>query len=195
LALGLYPQGWSLSPDTVVTIPPRELGRCTWPAPPHPGTEIFVTENPSVVTAAADLVATALYTGCPIRLLCTVGTPSAREIEAVARLASAGWRVAVRADFDEAGLAHVDAMLKGIPTARPWRMGTQDYLASLADAGPANQVRLRERALPATPWDPDLQRAMSEHGLAAYEETVIDLLLEDLTFDGPGSPGARSGDR
>lgn len=183
LALGLHPHGWSLPPDTVVTIPPRELSRCAWPTPPHPGIEVFVTENPSVVTAAADLAATTSCNGRPVRLLCTVGTPSAREIEAIARLAAAGWRVAVRADFDEAGLAHVDALLRGVPTARPWRMGARDYLASLAEAGAATQVTLRDRALPGTPWDPALQHAMSERGLAAYEETLIDCLLEDLTGD------------
>lgn len=150
-----------------------------WPVPPHPGSKIFVTENPSVVTAA-DLVATASNGGRQIRLLCTVGTPSAREIEAVARLAAAGWQIAVRADFDEAGLAHVDALLRGVPAARPWRMGARDYLASLADANAADQVALRATVLPDTDWDPALRQAMSERGLAAYEETLIDLLLEDL---------------
>ncbi|WP_432994955.1 TIGR02679 domain-containing protein [Dactylosporangium sp. CA-233914] len=59
LALGIHPAGWSLPPGTVVTLPPRELARCAWPAPPGRDTWVFVTENPSVVTAAADQVAAA----------------------------------------------------------------------------------------------------------------------------------------
>ncbi len=183
LALGIYPERWSLPPDTAVTIPPRELGRCSWPTPPHPNACIYVTENPSVVTAAADLAETLPVEQPTIRLLCTVGTPSVREIDAIARLAAVGWRVAVRADFDEAGLQHVDAVLRSVTTARPWRMGVADYLASLADTSPADHARLRGRTIPATPWDPQLQHAMSERGLAAYEETLIDLLLDDLTVE------------
>ncbi len=183
LALGIYPARWSLPPDTALTIPPRELSRCSWPAPPHPNASVYVTENPSVVTAAAELAETLSVTQHTVRLLCTVGTPSAREIDAIARLAAAGWRVAVRADFDEAGLQHVDAVLKAVTTARPWRMDAADYLASLAGTSSTDHARLRGRTIPATPWDPQLQRAMSERGLAAYEETLIDVLLNDLTVE------------
>jgi uncharacterized protein (TIGR02679 family) len=183
LALGIYPARWSLPADTAVTIPPRELSRCRWPTPPHPNACVYVTENPSVVAAAADLAEMLPVTQPTIRLLCTVGTPSAREIDAIARLATTGWRVAVRADFDEAGLQHVDAMLKAVATARPWRMGATDYLASLAGTSSADQARLRGRTIPATPWDPQLQLTMSERGLAAYEETLIDVLLDGLTVE------------
>jgi uncharacterized protein (TIGR02679 family) len=180
LALGIYPAGWTLPPDATVTLPPRELARCAWPAPPRPHAPVFVTENPSVVTAAADLVAASTGQRRPVRLLCTVGTPSAREIDAAARLAAAGWQVAVRADFDLAGLQHVDSMLTGVPGARPWRMGATDYLDSLASTPADDGVRLDGGTLPATPWDPQLGRVMTERGLAAYEESLIDALLEDL---------------
>jgi uncharacterized protein (TIGR02679 family) len=179
LALGIHPAGWSLPPGVVVTVPPRELARCGWPAPPHRGARVYVTENPSVVTAAAELAA-ADPAAATVRLLCTVGTPSAGEIEAIARLAACGWQLLVRADFDEAGLQHVAALLAGVPSAWPWRMGAVDYEASLADTF-AQNVPLSGRPLPATPWDPQLQRVMSGRGLAAYEETLIDTLLRDMT--------------
>jgi uncharacterized protein (TIGR02679 family) len=185
LALGIYPAGWSLPPDAVVTLPPRELARCTWPAPPGPGVSVFVTENPSVVTAAADAV-TALDTAArPIRLLCTVGTPSALEIEAIARLADTGWQIAARADFDQAGLQHVASLLRGVPAARPWRMGAADYLASLATEPADDRIRLRADTLPATPWDPALGLVMRERGVAAFEESLIDVLLADLIAGEP----------
>src|SRR5262249_32375052 len=53
LALGIHPVGWSLPSATVVTVPPYELARCNWPPPSEPDRWVFVTENPSVVKAAA----------------------------------------------------------------------------------------------------------------------------------------------
>ncbi|GAB7046574.1 DUF2399 domain-containing protein [Catenuloplanes indicus] len=174
LTLGVHPTGWSLPTAAVVTIPPRELVTCTWPAPPRPDSCVFITENPSVVSAAADL----RHPG--IRLLCTVGTPSAREIAAVARLADVGWQIAVRADFDTAGLHHVRAALDGVPGARPWRMDAETYLTSLARSPEAIDLQLSERELPLTPWDPSLRRAMTDSRRPAYEEALIETLLEDL---------------
>ncbi|GAA0506551.1 hypothetical protein Ade02nite_95440 [Paractinoplanes deccanensis] len=174
LALGIHPAGWSLPVGTVVTIPPRELARCAWPEAPQSGVRVFVTENPSVVTAAADL-----SNGAPVRLLCTVGTPSALEIDAIGGLADAGWEVAVRADFDQAGLQHVASLLAGIPSAVPWRMKAADYLSSLTSPT-HGRTRLDTAALPATAWDPDLHEVMIESGYAAYEESLIDQLMDDL---------------
>ncbi|MBO4161221.1 DUF2399 domain-containing protein [Micromonospora antibiotica] len=184
LALGIHPDGWTLPNGAVVTLPPRELARCAWPKPPFRGAPVFVTENPSVVTAAADLLATA-GRARQFRLLCTVGTPSAAEINAVARLAGTGWQVHVRADFDRAGLQHVAALLDGIPSARPWRMTAADYRESLAEIPADDRIRLQTEPLPQTPWDPDLRRLMVEQQVAAYEESLIDVLLTDLTAESP----------
>jgi hypothetical protein len=85
----------------------------------------------------------------------------------------------VRADFDEAGLGHVCALLDGVPGSVPWRMGAEDYLKSLASANDAPQS-LKGSKLPGTPWDPQLRIAMAEKGLAAFEETLLPELLEDL---------------
>jgi uncharacterized protein (TIGR02679 family) len=188
LALGIYPAGWALPAHAVVTIPPREIARCAWAPPNRYGSRVFVTENPSVVTAAADRAEQPSTTPGTIKLLCTVGTPSASEIDAIARLAHAGWQVLVRADFDEAGLNHVNALLNGVPTAQPWRMSADDYLASLTDLPPADQAGLRGRTLPETPWDPELRHAMNHRGVPAYEETLIDRLLDDLTDDPQTGP-------
>lgn len=136
-----------------------------------------------MATAAADLSSD----HANVRLLCTSGTPAASEIAAIGRVAGAGWRVAVRADFDQAGLAHVAALLKGVPGAVPWRMGLDDYLASLAAA--RDQVEAINRTgLPPTPWDPRLSLAMREQGIAAYEETLLPRLLDDLRCGLPQEP-------
>jgi hypothetical protein len=106
-SVGCWPRvctrtGWSMPPGVVVAVVPRELGRCDWPVPPHPAARVYATENPSVVTVAAEITATGPGSA-EVRLLCTVGTPSAGGIEAITRLAEAGWRLLVRAGFDEVG--------------------------------------------------------------------------------------------
>lgn len=175
LALGIQPAGWSLPADAVVTIPPRELDRSKWSVPPNGETWVFVTENPSVVAAAAQIAGD--HRDVPVRLLCTVGTPSALEVAAVRALADAGWRVAVRADFDLAGLGHVRAVLDACPDAIPWRMHAEDYLAS-------NPTLVKDHSIPVTkldtPWDPQLATAMTETRAPGFEEALLPQLLVDL---------------
>ena len=173
--IGILPSGWSVPRDCVVTLPPRTLARCAWP--PGAGSWVFVTENPSVTSAAAELAAT----GAEVRLICTSGTPSPGEIDAIARLPVAGWRVAVRADFDPAGLGHVTAILSATADARPWRMRTSDYLESVTGEPTATTLD----AVPETGWDPTLAAAMREQRRPAYEEALLPKLLEDLCLGKP----------
>lgn len=184
ICLGLQPLGWSLPPDAVVTVPPRELARTPWPPPPVRGSWVFVTENPSVLAAAHQLV-TAADGRDPahrVRLLCTAGTPSDLEAGGVAGLVRAGWRVAVRADFDRAGLAHVRTLLAAAPAAVPWRMGAADYLQCPVTGATGLVVDGAE-----SPWDPELARAMTSRGGRAYEEDLLDVLLADLLAGQPSS--------
>jgi uncharacterized protein (TIGR02679 family) len=182
VAVGILPVGWSVPPGATVTLPPRVLNTCEWPRPDAAGSWVFVTENPSIASAAADLAAS----GWGIRLLCTSGTPSAGEIAALGRLTLPGWRLAVRADFDASGLGHVAAILKAVPNAVPWRMGARDYVESLR--GAIQEEGALERILDA-PWDPQLSVIMRERGIAAYEESLLPLLLEDLQRGTPHNPG------
>jgi uncharacterized protein (TIGR02679 family) len=176
IAIGIHPDRWHLPPDAAVILPPRELARCRWPASPATPSWVFVTENPSVAAAAAGLAAT----GAPVRLLCTSGTPSALEAAAIARLSDAGWHVAVRADFDPAGITHVTALLHAAPAATPWRMGVSDYYESLSDGATVPLAQI-----PETPWEPGLAPAMRSRKLAAFEEALMPRLLADLRCGKP----------
>ncbi|MEV7869686.1 DUF2399 domain-containing protein [Streptomyces sp. NPDC088124] len=127
---------------------PWVLHRATRPAPQHSKDRwVFLTENPSVAAAALRNI------DGNVRLLCTVGTPSQTELDAVARLAATGWRVAVRADFDGAGLALVRAVLAAVPHAAVWRMTASDYIAGLHPA-PFEPGVLDSGSLGGTPWAP-----------------------------------------
>jgi len=183
--LGIHPAGWTVPPSATCTLPPRELSDVVWLPPPWPRAWVFVTENPSVLAAAADMAARVDGAAQNVRLVCTMGTPSAMEISAIAALATAGWRVAVRADFDPAGIRHVTALLQGVPNAVPWRMAATDYIASKPT------VRARG-ALPPTPWDPELNQAMSRAGAVAFEESLLPGILDDLQNGRPERNASRS---
>jgi uncharacterized protein (TIGR02679 family) len=178
IAIGIHPDGWHLPASATVTLPPRELARCHWPVSSAVPAWVFVTENPSVASAAAELTAS----GIALRLLCISGTPSALEVAAIGRLSDVGWRVAARADFDSAGIAHVAAVLNATPSARPWRMGASDYYESLNDGA---TVALAQ--VPDTPWEPDLASAMRRRRLATFEEAMMPVLLADLRRGKPPS--------
>ena len=166
--LGIAPVGWSVPPGEPATLPPRVLATCDWPR--GDGSVLFVTENPSVLGAATDIPGA--------RVVCTSGTPSRIEIDALGRLDGRGWRLLVRADFDDAGLNHVNAVLAAAPRAEPWRMDVADYLRGVKDTDIHSPLRVD--LLGSTPWDPGLATAMSLQGLAVYEEHYMDDLVADI---------------
>ncbi|MEV7108949.1 DUF2399 domain-containing protein [Streptomyces atroolivaceus] len=180
LSLGVHPDGWQVPARFPLVLPPATLTDVHWPAPPGEGSWVFVTENPSVTTAALELPP-----GVPVRLLCTVGTPSATELDTLARLADSGWNIAVRADFDASGIGHMRAALRAVPRARPWRMSADDYVRSLHPT-PFQPAALDTERLPETEWDPALRTVMCAAGRPAYEEALLDDLLNDIRSMRPG---------
>ncbi|MEU5036111.1 DUF2399 domain-containing protein [Streptomyces rubiginosohelvolus] len=174
LSLGVHPDGWQVPARFPLVLPPATLTDVHWPTPPHEGCWVFVTENPSVTTAALELPPTV-----PVRLLCTVGTPSPTELDALARLSDSGWNIAVRADFDTAGIGHTRAALRTVPRARPWRMNADDYIRSLHPT-PFQPATLDTERLAETAWDPALRTAMCAQGRPAYEEALLNDILDDI---------------
>jgi hypothetical protein len=96
-----------------------------------------------------------------------------------------GWRIAARADFDAAGLAHVTALLDAAPSAVPWRMDVAAYLLSL-DRAP-NALKITDTSSLSSPWCPALSTKMRTRGRAAYEETLHPELLHDLLMGSPAT--------
>jgi uncharacterized protein (TIGR02679 family) len=132
---------------------------------------IFVCENPAVLRAAAGELKD---TGAA--LVCTEGVPSAACHKLLGDAVRAGARLHWRADFDWAGL-RITADAVARHGARPWRMTAADYTAALSKgestplAGPPA----------ASPWDPELARAMNVSGSTVMEERLLPALLSDLT--------------
>jgi len=132
---------------------------------------IFVCENPAVLRAAAGE-----FEDTSAALVCTEGVPSAACHKLLGDAVRAGARLHWRADFDWAGL-RITAGAVARHGARPWRMTAADYTAALSEgestplAGPPA----------ASPWDPELARAMAESGSTVMEERLLPALLSDLT--------------
>ncbi|MFE9848551.1 DUF2399 domain-containing protein [Streptomyces sp. NPDC005576] len=61
---------------------------------------------------------------------------------------------------------------------RPWRYSADDYRAAITAAGPHRRPLTGVPA--SSPWDPDLARALAEHGVRVEEEAVWEALSADL---------------
>jgi uncharacterized protein (TIGR02679 family) len=128
--------------------------------------DLFVCENPNLVAIAADRLGAACAP-----LVCTDGMPSASQRTLLSQLAAHGARLHYHGDFDWPGIRIANFVLRS-HGARPWRMGSGDYIGK------------RGRALAGVPvqasWDLGLCAAMEAGGYALEEEAVATLLCEDL---------------
>jgi uncharacterized protein (TIGR02679 family) len=134
---------------------------------------VWVVENPSVLALALDRFGA----DCP-PLVCTSGWPSSAGVRLLELLRSAGADLLYHGDFDGEGL-RIAANVVARTGARPWRMGTADYLSAAGDGPPVGKVS------PA-PWDPDLAGHLMRHGRAVPEERVAAALLDEVARTGSG---------
>jgi uncharacterized protein (TIGR02679 family) len=132
--------------------------------------DVFVCENPNIVAIAADCLG-----GSCRPLVCTDGMPAAAQQALLLQLATAGARLRYHGDFDWAGLAIGNFVMREF-NAKPWRFGTADYLSGLTEHG----IALREKHRVMARWDDHLAGAMSERGVVVHEEAVVETLLIDL---------------
>jgi len=138
-------------------------------------TTVYVCENPTVVSAAAE----ALGERCA-PLVCTDGRPAIAVSGLLERAAAQGCRIRYHGDFDWLGVEMAaDAMRQY--GATPWRLGAVDYRRALSTVANAKQLQGRpHEAL----WDPELATEMRHRRLVVEEESVIADLLADLSRSG-----------
>ncbi|MEV3938269.1 TIGR02679 family protein [Glycomyces sp. NPDC049804] len=133
------------------------------------GTVVSVVENPSIMQAALDRFGDTVPP-----LICVSGRLHIAARILLRSLTESGAQLRYHGDFDPAGIS-IAADVVGNLGARPWHMGTADYLEALVP-GPVIDAAL----VPPTPWDVALQETMRRERFAVYEEAVIETLLEDL---------------
>ena len=153
---------------------PGDLRLCAGP--------VHITENPSVMALALRRFGPA----CP-PLVCTSGWPNSAAVHLLRLLADNGAALRYHGDFDGEGIRIAAYVLDKTPAA-PWRMTAADYRDALSRT---TSHGLSAGRLTTAPWDAALTAAMEEHGSAVLEETVADLLLDDLAAAGAPSHGTR----
>lgn len=131
---------------------------------------VSVVENPSVMQAALDRFGASVPP-----LVCVSGRLHVAARMLLRTLTAAGIEVRYHGDFDPTGVGIAADVVTNLG-ARPWRMGTEDYLEALAP-GPG----FDPAAVPVTPWDTALGEAMRREGTVVYEEAVVEILLDDLS--------------
>jgi uncharacterized protein (TIGR02679 family) len=175
--IGVAPVGMALKDGMVVVLPPRTLEMASWPAPELGGEDVFVTENPSILEAAAAAGIAGLQMVCTLGAVS--GSPGSEIKAALVAMGESGYRLHVRGDFDAFGLEHTNNLLRSVPGSVPWRMGTSDYLdATASGIGSPLSSKFPLDAI----WDKDLVVVMEERGLIGNEEALLDGLLEDLEW-------------
>lgn len=129
--------------------------------------DAWVFENPSVVALAL----ARFGDRCP-PIVCTSGWPSSAGILLLRSLSEAGTRLHYHGDFDGEGL-RIAANVVARTGALPWRMGSADYLAAVADGPPVGRVT-------DVPWDAELGGHLVRVGTTVPEERVAPALLDEL---------------
>ncbi|MES2534582.1 MAG: TIGR02679 family protein [Pseudomonadota bacterium] len=135
------------------------------------GRAVFICENPNVVAIAADVLG---ERSAP--LVCTDGMPAAAQRALLTQLVAAGARLHYHGDFDWSGLRIGNLVMREF-NAQPWRFGAHDYLAAVAAA--ADRHPLGAGKVDAD-WDQSLAAAMHACDRAIEEESVVDVLLQQL---------------
>lgn len=133
--------------------------------------ELYVCENPAVLRRAAE----ELGPSCP-PLVCTEGRPSTAFHRLTRAALAGGASMHYHGDFDWPGVEMAEQILRRYE-AQPWRMGPEDYRLALSQK--IEHIALKG-APRATAWDPGLANAMAEAGVAVYEESCLEALMQDL---------------
>jgi uncharacterized protein (TIGR02679 family) len=171
LALGLRPIGdgpvarslrllADAGEPAVITL--RQLSREELTFAPE---TVFVGENPAVVNAVAEALG-----GHTRPLACAGGWPNTAVSVLLERLRASGCRLQYQGDFDPEGvrIAHYMYRQHG---ATSWHFDIRTYIAALNRKRVPVSSTLEHRSL---------ADAIDALGVAAYEEDVVDALVEDL---------------
>jgi uncharacterized protein (TIGR02679 family) len=117
-------------------------------------------------------------------MICTDGMPAAAQRTLLSQIVRAGARLRYHGDFDWPGLRIAHHVIREY-AARPWRFGASDYAAAVQAAARPGLILEGSPVVPS--WDEELGTLMQAHQLSIAEESVAELLLQDLDASCGGS--------
>jgi uncharacterized protein (TIGR02679 family) len=156
---------------TVLNIPVRELVSLE-KIEPLKGKAVWVLENSGVCSAIMDAVDEA-----PVA--CTHGQFKVASWIFFERLVESGCKIYYSGDIDPEGLLMADRLKKRYPeNVVIWRMDKSDYLHAKSEESIEDRITqlkgIEDELLKET------ASTLINHGVAAYQEGLIDLLIEDI---------------
>lgn len=134
------------------------------------GRRVYVCENPSMLSIAADQ----LGVNCA-PLICTNGMPAAAQQTLLRQLIERGANLAYHGDFDWAGIRIGNFVMRELQ-ASPWRFSAQDYDVACARTAGTLPGSGRVDAS----WDSRLSEAMCTRRKSIHEEAVWEIMIADL---------------
>jgi uncharacterized protein (TIGR02679 family) len=160
----------ALAWDTGIPLHLSRFALEACPAAVPRGSTILVVENPRLVEAAAQLRAMT-----PV--VSTNGWPSSTVLLLLTQLLDAGAELRYNGDFDAAGLAICERLVRlGLA---PWRMRATDYRAALAAADAEGSLLPKDQQAPGpTPWDPALRTVFDRERRIVHQERLLPGLLD-----------------
>jgi uncharacterized protein (TIGR02679 family) len=156
---------------TVLNIPVRELVSLD-KIEPLKGKAVWVLENSGVCSAIMDVVEEAA-------VACTHGQFKVASWIFFEKLIELGCTIYYSGDIDPEGLLMADRLKKRYPeNVVIWRMDKSDYLHAKSEESIEDRITqlkgIEDELLKETAF------TMINHGVAAYQEGLIDLLIEDI---------------
>ena len=156
---------------TVMNIPVRELMQLER-IMPFEGKNVWVLENSGVCSALLDEV--------PDKpLVCTHGQFKVASWIFFDRLVESGYTIYYSGDLDPEGLMMAQRLKSRYPeNVEIWRMDPKSYKLALSDEKIEDRIAQLNNIV-----DPELKETadtMIKHGRAAYQEGLLQILIEDL---------------
>ncbi|BBB89926.1 MAG TPA: DUF2399 domain-containing protein [Methylomusa anaerophila] len=142
--------------------------------------DVFVVENSGVFSALLDkFLLNGNWDAIP-PLICLHGQFKLASWALLERLAQSGARFLYSGDFDPEGLQMAQKLLGRYPgKVCLWRMKIEDYQQATPSV-PIEDMRLNKLRSVTHPELMDVNAAICEQKLAAYQEGIIELLFQDI---------------
>ncbi len=135
------------------------------------GQPVHACENPQVLQAVA-------RADCAGPLVCFAGNPASAGWLLLRRMIEVGAHVRYHGDFDWPGMAIAGRLLA--VGAYPWRLNAADYDDAIATLRAESRLALSGAPVRIR-WDEALAARMRHVGIAVHEESLLPVLLTDLT--------------
>lgn len=177
----------------VLNVPLRELVTLSQLAPahsrvtsqPHCPKNVYIVENSGVCSTIIDYFAEKSLPLPP--LICTHGNFKLASWAAIDRLIAGGCTLHYSGDFDPEGLLMADRLLSRHPhQVKLWRYSPADYtdcLKTPAETGEISESRYKKLDAIINPALADIAQTLRTTKQAAYQESLVDTLIQDMLSD------------